>query len=113
MLQELLLSVAAGLIVGLVLEVIRARIKRDVGMTQSMPPLKPLPPLGASTKRAGGGAALRVAIALLGGLGVAFIAVSVMREQGFDSGFVEIAAFAGVGAVICWLLLAASMRDAK
>jgi predicted outer membrane lipoprotein len=114
MLQELLLSVASGLIVALVLEYFRGRNKKEEGMTMSMPQMKPLPPLGAKREpeNRGGSVVLRSALAILGGLGLAFLAANALQTQGVVSAQdpTALAALTVAGTLICWLLLAGLMR---
>lgn len=114
MLQELLLSVASGLIVALLLEYFRGRNRKEEGMTQSMPPMKPFPSMGGQKQKSGKGAVLfRVVLAILGGLGLAFLALNILQVQtliNFQPGTQELAVMTIAGTLICWLLLAGLMR---
>ncbi|MDZ4790114.1 MAG: hypothetical protein SGJ17_02740 [Hyphomicrobiales bacterium] len=113
MLQELLLSVASGLIVALLLEYFRGRNRKEQGMTQSMPPMKPFPPIGGQKQPGNGAVLFRVALAILGGLGLAFLALNILQAQtliNFQPGTQELVVMSVAGTFICWLLLAGLMR---
>ncbi len=113
MLQELLLSVASGLIVALLLEYWRGRNRKEEGMTQSMPPMKPFPPMGGSRDKPTGSIVPRVALAILGGLGLAFLGQNILQAQDMisvEARTQELAIMTVAGTLICWLLLAAVMR---
>ncbi len=99
--KELLISVAGGLVVGILMEFIRGWRKPGTQVTPALQAVE----TGARVKNNNGSWFVRLLLSIMGGMALAFLAGRQLLHSG--GGVMGVAALTIAGTVVFWVLLTA------